>query len=136
MVLVVLACVVLPAPASAATPPAFPDVITLPHGFRPEGITMGRGTTFYVGSLANGAIYRGDVRTGKGEIIIQPPAGRVSVGTDFDKRTGYLFVAGGATGSGYVYDTNSGDTVITYRFATTDTFVNDVVVTTCRAMPQ
>ena len=44
----------------------FPQVIQLPTGFRPEGIEVGRGTTFYVGSVANGAIYRGDLRTGNG----------------------------------------------------------------------
>ena len=44
----------------------FPQVISLPNGFRPEGISAGRGTSFYVGSLVDGAIYRGDVRTGAG----------------------------------------------------------------------
>jgi hypothetical protein len=28
---------------------AFPQVIQLPEGFQPEGIEVGRGTTFYVG---------------------------------------------------------------------------------------
>jgi hypothetical protein len=46
----------------------FPQVVQLPTGFRPEGIEVGRGTTFYVGSVANGAIYRGNLRSGSGAI--------------------------------------------------------------------
>ena len=49
---------------------AFPDVIQLPRGFQPEGIEVGKGTTFYVGSVANGAVYRGDLRTGRGSILV------------------------------------------------------------------
>jgi len=45
---------------------AFPEIIPLPNGFAPEGIATGTGTTFYVGSLATGQIYRGDLRTGDG----------------------------------------------------------------------
>ena len=37
----------------------FPEVIALPNGWMPEGIAVGKGSTFYSGSLANGAIYRG-----------------------------------------------------------------------------
>jgi len=48
----------------------FPQVIQLPIGFRPEGIEVGRGTTFYVGSVANGAIYQGDLRTGTGNASV------------------------------------------------------------------
>lgn len=42
---------------------SFPDVISLPIGFQPEGIVAGRGPEFFVGSLAVGAIYQGDLRT-------------------------------------------------------------------------
>src|SRR5664279_1068714 len=48
----------------------FPQIISLPNGFQPEGISAGRGTSFYVGSLVDGAIYRGDVRTGAGSVLI------------------------------------------------------------------
>ena len=47
----------------------FPDIIPLPNGFQPEGIATGRGTTFYVGSIPTGAVYRGDLRTGEGEEV-------------------------------------------------------------------
>ena len=45
---------------------AFPETIPLPNGFQPEGISIGKGTTFYVGSIPTGAVYRGDLRTGDG----------------------------------------------------------------------
>lgn len=108
---------------------AFPDTIPLPHGFQPEGVVMGRGTTIYAGSLADGAIYRADVRTGEGEVFIPGAEGRIAVGLDFDPRTGYLYVAGGPTGMAFVYDTATGELVAEYTLQEAPTFVNDVVVT-------
>src|SRR5438046_6025061 len=40
---------------AVAAAAAFPQVIQLPRGFQPEGIEVGNGTTFYVGSVVNGA---------------------------------------------------------------------------------
>ena len=54
---------------------SFPEVISLPNGFQPEGIAIGDGTTFYVGSIPTGAIYRGDIRTGQGTVLIQGAPG-------------------------------------------------------------
>ena len=58
---------------SAAAPLAaadtYPDVIPLPNGFFPEGIAVGHGHTFYAGSLVDGAIWAGDLRTGEGGIL-------------------------------------------------------------------
>lgn len=110
---------------------AFQEVIPLPIGFRPEGIVTGRGHTFYVGSLADGSIYRGDLRTGEGEILVTPDDERVAVGLAFDPRTSLLYVAGQSSGEAYVYDAETGDEVATFQL--TDggegTFINDVVVT-------
>lgn len=39
----------------------------------------------------------GDLDTGEGGVVI-PGAGSYSVGLDFDRRSGYLFVRGGLTG--------------------------------------
>ena len=106
-----------------------PEKIALPDGFRPEGIAISRGGTFYVGSIPTGAIYRGSVWTGRGEII-NPGAtsGRASIGIEL--HDGRLYVAGGSFGSGHVYSARSGRLLKTYRFTTdTNTFVNDVVVT-------
>jgi sugar lactone lactonase YvrE len=107
----------------------FPEVIPLPAGFQPEGIASGNGTTFYVGSIPTGEIYRGDLRTGEGEVIVEPPAGRNAIGLKFDAPTGWLFVAGGPTGSAYVYDAETGATISAIQLETLMSFINDVVVT-------
>src|SRR5918997_1803382 len=58
----------------------FPEVIPLPIGFRPEGIEIGRGTTFYVGSVASGAIYRGDLRSGTVTPFVPGGSGKPATG--------------------------------------------------------
>jgi sugar lactone lactonase YvrE len=108
----------------------FPDNIELPDGWRPEGIANGRGSSFYVGSLANGAIYKGDLRTGQGEVLFPGEAGRAVTGLYVDQRSNYLFAAGAGTGKAFVFDAETGEELAYYQLATTTpTFVNDVVVT-------
>jgi sugar lactone lactonase YvrE len=115
----------------AAAPAAtFPDIIPLPNGFQPEGITSGNGHTFFVGSLANGAVYRGDLRTGEGAVVVPGQTGRVSVGLKFDPRSGLLFVSGGPTGRAFIYDADTGALEVELQLApSAPTFINDVVVT-------
>ena len=74
------------APSASAIDGVFPAVIPLPDGFQPEGIVTGRGTSFYVGSLRDGAIYRGDLRTGAGRVFVAGEEGReaVAVGVEVD----------------------------------------------------
>jgi sugar lactone lactonase YvrE len=129
--LLVLALLSVSTGVTAAAPGQdFQKVIALPNGFGPEGVAMGRGTTIYAGSIATGAIYQADVRTGEGRLLVAPPSGRAALGLEFDVRTGYLFVAGGPTGDGYVYDTKTGQTVGVFELTSaTPTFINDVVVT-------
>lgn len=116
---------ILAAPLGASA--RFPELIALPDGFRPEGIAIGNGPTFYVGSIGTGAIYRGDLRTGEGAILNPGATGRAAIGVVFDH--GKLFVAGGPTGKGFVYDARTGALLATHQLTTeTDTFVNDVVV--------
>jgi sugar lactone lactonase YvrE len=117
----------LAAAAIGSAGAVFPDTIALPNGWRPEGIAIAPGGTFYVGSLANGAVYGGSLRTGEGGVVVPGQAGRVAVGVDYDR--GRLFVAGGPTGNGYVYDAGTGAEIATYDFADPPTFINDVVVT-------
>ena len=124
--IIALLCVTLIAATSAAP---FPDVIELPNGFRPEGIALGEGTTFYVGSIPTGAIYRGDLKTGEGEILVQPQAGRAAIGMKYDDRTGLLFVAGGPTGYAYIYDGATGANIAEIQLTTLPSFINDVVIT-------
>ena len=112
----------------ARKPKPFPDLIQLPTGFQPEGIEVGKGTTFFVGSVANGAIYRGNLRTGSGSVLVPGATGRSATGIELDNRN-RLFVAGAATGNAYIYDAANGGLLRTYTLATAPTFINDVVVT-------
>jgi sugar lactone lactonase YvrE len=114
--------------APAALAKSFPETLPLPNGWLPEGIAI-KGNTFYAGSRANGAIYRGDLRTGKGSVFIQGQAGRVATGLKVAYNL--LFVSGAGTGKAWVYDLKTGAQVREYQLATGAgaTFVNDVVVT-------
>jgi sugar lactone lactonase YvrE len=114
---------------TGASADSFPEVIPLPNGFAPEGIATGRGSTFYVGSIPTGAVYRGDLRTGEGEVLVQPQAGRQAIGLKYDSRSGLLFVAGGPTGFAYIYDGKTGANVDEIQLTTLESFINDVVVT-------
>ncbi|QFG22705.1 superoxide dismutase [Actinomadura sp. WMMB 499] len=113
-------------PAQAA-PVAFPTTIRLPDGFRPEGIATGPGPVAYIGSMADGSIYRADLRTGRGSILAHGP-GTPALGLKTDAR-GRLFVAGGTGGDARVLDVRTGRVLASYRLAAGPTFVNDVVLT-------
>jgi sugar lactone lactonase YvrE len=130
LVLLSVTLIASPVAGAAGSGKAFPDLISLPDGFRPEGVVTGHGPIIYAGSLANGAIYAANLRTGEGEILVPGQADRRAVGLGFDQRTNYIFVSGGATGKAYVYDASSGATVGEFTLTTaTPTFVNDVIVT-------
>ncbi|GAA1511758.1 hypothetical protein GCM10009827_027500 [Dactylosporangium maewongense] len=122
---VVLASVLMSAPASAS--PVSPAVLDLPEGFQPEGIATGPGPFAYLGSRADGRIYRANLVTGKGTVI-SPAVGTPSLGMKTDQR-GRLFVAGGNAGNARVIDLRTGAVLRSYQFATAPTFVNDVVLT-------
>jgi sugar lactone lactonase YvrE len=132
LVLAMVAAVALPAAASHPS-----QVIVLPGATSAEGIAAGRGATFYAGDLFAGDIFRGNIRRGTAELFIDAPEGRMAVGMAADLRHDLLFVAGGFTGQGYVYDLRSGATVATYQFAAPSppppdpptTVINDVAVT-------
>lgn len=115
---------------AAAPAKAFPDVIPLPNGFQPEGIATGKGHTFYVGSIPTGAVFRGDLRTGEGEVLVPAQEDRAAIGLKYDERTGLLFVAGGTTGFAFIYDGETGTDQGAIQL-TTDVprFINDVVIT-------
>lgn len=124
--LAVISCAVV-ASAFAGAAASKPSEIAVPNGFRPEGISV-TGTTFYVGSIGTGAVYRGNVLTGTGAVLVPPAAGRVAIGVEAVR--GQIFVAGGPTGNAYVYNASTGADVGTFDLALVDdTFINDVVVT-------
>jgi hypothetical protein len=114
---------------SVASPPATAarstERIPLPDGFQPEGIHVSPDGTFYAGSILDGTILQGDVKTGQSHVLVTPPAGRLSAGMEV--HDGLLYVAGGPTGV-FVYDAATGGSVRAFSVGAGD-FVNDVVVT-------
>ena len=131
-VVVALAMAPVVSSGAAATGPAsarFPDVIGLPDGTFPEGIAVGRGSTFYVGSLNDGSVLRGDLRTGEASPLTAPTGPFSAVGLDVDNRN-RVWVAGGPSGTARVYDGASGALVAAFQFtAPFQSFINDVIVT-------
>jgi sugar lactone lactonase YvrE len=124
---------ILAASASAKRAKPFPDVIALPNSWGPEGIAIGRGTDFFVGarqmSPFQGAIFKGDLRTGEGDVLVPPQPGRYALGMKFDHRADLLFVAGGPSGAGFIYDATTGENVASLLFTSLPSFINDVVLT-------
>ena len=100
-----------------------PARIDLPDGWQPEGIESW-GKWLYAGSLANGAIWRANARTGEGRILVPGQTGKVAVGLHID-RWGRLWVAGGPTGEVRVYNARNGKLLQTYTFTGTG-FLNDL----------
>ena len=125
-ILTIALLLIIAAPASAGD--RFPETIPLPDGWQPEGIATGTGNSVYSGSRATGAIWKGDLRTGRGDVLVGPTAGDAALGMKVDNRD-RLFVAGGQTGTASVYDAGSGELLRRYALTTAPTFVNDVVVT-------
>lgn len=115
-------------PVAAHDPAQFPARIDLPNGWAPEGITAGRGTTVFAGSLATGAIWKADVRTGVGRILVPGVEGNGAVGVEYEARRNRLWVAGGPTGEVRVYNASTGTLLQTYSFSPVG-FLNDLVVT-------
>ena len=134
-VIVVAVLALLPTVASAESGAGgasgrsgLPIQIDLPTGFFPEGIAAGRGATFYVSSLADGSIWRGNFRTGEVEQLTEAVGPFATVGISVDRR-GRVWAAGGPTGAARVYDGRSGDLLATYQFTPPfESFVNDVII--------
>ena len=124
LTIALLLCIAAPASAGAR----YPETIPLPNGWQPEGIATGEGNSFYSGSRATGAIFKGDLRTGRGDEDFVEPWGGAALGMKVDQHN-RLFVAGGGTGTASVYDARSGELLMRYSLTTAPTFVNDVIVT-------
>jgi hypothetical protein len=104
--------------------------VALPVNFAPEGIAKGEGSTFYAASLVTGDIYRGNLQTGTGEVLVHAPAGSSAVGLKADDADHLLFVCGGLTGTAHVYNSRTGALIAQYQLAPNATsLINDVVLT-------
>jgi hypothetical protein len=111
----------------AAAHQLFPKIISVPNGFQPEGIAVGRNGQFYVGSMVDGAIFRGSVVTGTGSVLVPGVPGLSSAGIEISGNR--IFVAGAGSGGAHVYDARTGATLASYQFvAAGGGFVNDVAV--------
>ena len=123
----VIAMVFLTPPAAARQADR---AIVLPGATGTEGVARLDGQTFFAGDLLTGDIFRGVINKGAAAKFIDAPDGRFAAGMKADSSDGLLFVAGGPTGAGYVYDTNTGAPVSAYQFQAppTRTFINDVAL--------
>ena len=101
----------------------------------PEGVAYDPvDRSFYVGSTTDGAIYRGSLLDDTARVIL--PGGRdgrtSAVGLKIDA-AGRLYVAGGATGSVFIYNVRQNafpvaQAVITRGSAAGPTFINDIAI--------
>ncbi|MGH3384958.1 MAG: SMP-30/gluconolactonase/LRE family protein [Nocardioidaceae bacterium] len=121
----VLLAPLLAVPAAASQPPSS---IPIPDDFQPEGIAIGTGDTFYVTSLRDGDIYRGDLSTGEGSLLVDT-SGKAAAGIRVDEARKLLFVAGGPGGHVYVYDSRDGSEVADIAVGPATAFTNDVALT-------
>ncbi|MEE4145212.1 MAG: hypothetical protein V2I26_10475 [Halieaceae bacterium] len=119
-------------PASAGDKP-FPSRVHTLAGSAPEGFAIGKGPTAY-NSSPDGYIYRVDLRSGEGEVLVDAgadPFDCLKLGMRVDDRTNYLFVAGCVYGNALVFEADTGALVMEYQLNTSGEFgvVNDLTIT-------
>jgi hypothetical protein len=128
---------------TSAASPNFPERIDFPPNpntggaWGAEGI-FGEGHTFWAGDTTNGAILKGDVKTGESSILVPAAAqGAKSAFGLFVDHWGRLWVAGGGAPTGlterhaFVYDADTGALIKDILLTTTPGFgiINDVTAT-------
>lgn len=113
----------------------FADVVPALTGAPPEGFAIGRASTAYTGSV-DGSIYKVDLRTGQGEILVpaEPDFDLFTqcfkLGMRVDRRSNYLFAAGCIGGNAYVFDADTGEEIMNYQLAPAfSTVINDLAIT-------
>lgn len=104
--------------------------MALPDGIRPEGITSGPGTTYYVGSLADGRIVTGDLIQGTLGVLLPGAAGRSLRGLYYDDRSGLLWAVGSLGAEGHVWAVDTTTKAVAVDLPVPGAvFLNDLVVT-------
>ena len=107
-----------------------PETVPLPEGIRPEGITSGPGTTYYVGSLADGRIVTGDLLDQTSRVLLPGQTGRAVRGLLWDSRSNLVWAAGNEGAQAHVYAVDAGSGAIVSDTLVEDgKFLNDLVVT-------
>jgi len=95
----------------------------------PEGITGGPGTTFFVGSMADGGIYRGDTATGRIEMFVPPDGdGRTTITGLAVDGYGRLIACDYDGGQLFVYDLAARSLVARRVLPAEESWPNDVAV--------
>jgi hypothetical protein len=112
---------------ASASARQYPETIPLPNGWAPEGIATGFGNQFFAGSRNSGGIFKGNLKTGDGDILV-PGFGGAATGMKVDRRN-RLFVSGAGTGTARVYNARNGTLLREYPLTEAPTFVNDVTLT-------
>jgi hypothetical protein len=122
-------------PATTASAAPLPDVLRLKDGSRPEGVAAGPGSTYFAGAMSDGAVYRGDVRTGTRNRLVEGIADHAARGMQYDAATGVLWVAGdvrlaggGTRSTVTAYDAGTGR-LLRRLVVPGQRFLNDVQVT-------
>ena len=101
----ILAVVFCTLSMGAAAQQNWPEAIEIPPGFEAEGIELGKGHEFFLGGFSfssvfgpaffgidhelskfAGAIYKGNLRTGEGAILV-PPTGKPVSGLSYDRHS-------------------------------------------------
>ncbi len=133
-ILAATACITLALsiPLANAVDKPFPVRVPALDGSSPEGFAIGKGSIAY-NSSPDGAIYRVDLRSGEGDVLVPPqdPFDCLKLGMRVDDRTNYLFVAGCVYGNAMVLDTDNGATIMEYQLNNSGEFglPNDLTIT-------
>jgi sugar lactone lactonase YvrE len=131
--LVVALIVLMAFSASRGGANELPDTYFLPDdALYPEGIAADdKSGDFYVSSVADGSIYRGNVSSSDAELFLRGGEDGRTSATGLKLDAGRLFVAGAGTGMVFVYDASSGDLIRSFEAQGVDkpAFLNDLAIT-------
>ena len=138
-ILVVAVLMLVAVAATEARPPAAgqeraTEIYTFPQGdvVYPEGIALHAGNgDFFVGSTNGGAVYRGNAWRGNRQIqpfLAAGSDGRTDVRGMKVNPQGQLFMAGGPTGTMWMYDAVTGRLLSSFRNGVEGSVVNDVAI--------
>jgi hypothetical protein len=110
--------------------PSRAQEVALPNGLRPEGITSGPGSRYFVGSLADGRIVTGDLRTGSSSTLLPGATGRQLRGLYWDRRSDLVWAVGNVGTEAHIWAVDAGQgTVRQDTVVPGARFLNDLVVT-------
>ncbi|RLQ22526.1 hypothetical protein DWB85_05925 [Seongchinamella sediminis] len=124
----------LPALAESGKQAAFPKHVPVLTGSPVEGFTIGSGTTAYSSSI-DGSIYKVDLRSGEGEVLVAPEdsfdifSDCYKLGMRVDPRSNYLYAAGCFWGNAYVFDADSGEEIARLTVTNFGQVINDIAIT-------